>query len=347
MNDSKKNREKNKTIVKEKYSEAIFGYITKNPQGVRFNEVQNELKIASPSTVSRNLKYLVNEGRIVQIENGYYPAGADFALPTFRKIIEVITPATRVSEAGNKPDPTVKIALEELIGMPGHPSPYQYSALPNDVDLLTLENILESIINGKISGMEGFITGLAQFISGSFRNRLDNDLEINTVLVGKIRTLEELLFEREGISESLSRGKIQDSAWYFIYTILCELKDKQISVILDRILTFSDKVGNGMKPANHEKVEDSSNISMEEKLNNIKNKIRNDLWCKQLRDVLFSRQFELFQRQLSRSSNPLLADFYGDLRQYAIGDHNQENGSSSKQTETGNITNQETGRNPD
>ena len=47
------------------------------------------------------------------------------------------------------------------------------------------------------------------------------------------------------------------------------------------------------------------------------------------------------------SMNPLLADFYGDLRQHAIEIHNQENGSSSKHTETDSIMNQDMGKKPD
>jgi len=46
-------------------------------------------------------------------------------------------------------------------------------------------------------------------------------------------------------------------------------------------------------------------------------------------EVLFNRQFELFQRQLRSVSIPLLADFYGDLRRYAITEHNPQSGSGA------------------
>jgi len=43
--------------------------------------------------------------------------------------------------------------------------------------------------------------------------------------------------------------------------------------------------------------------------------------------VLFNRQFEIFQKQFASASRHLIADFYGDLRQYAIEDHNSQSSS--------------------
>jgi DNA-binding Lrp family transcriptional regulator len=335
MNDSKLIARNKKTVVTRKYSEAISTFITKKPQGVHFKDVQEELTIVSPSTVSRNLKFLLGEGRIVKIGKKYYPSGADFAVPTFRQIIDVIVKAVRTADTDKEkePHPAVRIALAELMGTPGHPSPYEYFALPDERDILTLEYLLEYIISGKITGMESFTPGLSQFLLACFRFRARNGMEINKPLLVETRRIEKTLFEYEGIEGSLSEpaqpsdDDFRRSAWYFIYTLLCETKDRQISDITDRILKFSEDESNKMKLENTEKRDNTARL--EEELNSIKHKIRNVLWCDQLREVLFNRQFELFQKQLLSVSRPLLADFYGDLRQYAIAEHNSQTGSGA------------------
>ena len=59
-----------------------------------------------------------------------------------------------------------------------------------------------------------------------------------------------------------------------------------------------------------------------ENLDKIRNAIRNGLWCRQLKELMFRRQFEFFQSQLGNASKPVLADFYGDLRRFAMEDSN-------------------------
>jgi len=331
MNDSKHGEELKKTVAKRKYAEAFLVFITGKPQGIGFVDMMEELKIASPSTLTRNLKILLDEDRIVKIGKKYYPSGADFAVPTFRKIMDVIEKAVRTADTdkGKEPDPAAMIALAELTGKPGNPPPYVYSALPEDRDILALERLLEYIISGKIAGMESFKPLLSQFLLACFRFRAQNGMGINKSLLAKARRIEEMLFESEEIGGSLSSklANLFDSAWYFIYAFLCETKDKQISAILDRILEFTEEKIKSAYRGNTEKKDNPNTLG--EELDSIKHKIQNVLWCDQLMEVLFNRQFELFQRQLRSVSIPLLADFYGDLRWYAITQHHRQSGSGA------------------
>jgi len=267
---------------------------------------------------------------IVKIGKKYYPSGADFAVPTFRKIMDVIETAVRTADTdkGKEPDPASMIALAELTGKPGHPPPYVYSALPEDRDILALECLLEYIISGKIAGMESFKPLLSQFLLACFRFRAQNGKGIGKPLLAEVRRIEEMLFKSKEIRGSLSKPVIpSDSAWYLIYASLCETKDKQISAILDRILEFTEeKIKNAYRGNTGKK--DNPN-TLGEELDSIKHKIQNVLWCDQLMEVLFNRQFELFQRQLRSVSIPLLADFYGYLRWYAITQHHTQSGSGA------------------
>jgi len=330
MNGSKHKATHTKTVVKRKYAEAISAFITSKPQGIGFVDMMEELTIASPSTLTRNLKILLDEGRIVRIGNLYYPSGADFAVPTFRKIMDVIMKAVRMADTvkGREPDPAAMIALGELMGTAGHPPPYKYTALLDDHDILTLEKLLVHIISGRIAGMESYVPWLSQFLMGGFRFRTQNGMGIGKPLLSEARRIEEMLFASEEIGGSLSRSaKILDSAWYFIYAYLCEAKDMQISAILDRILEYTDEK---IKSAHHGNTGKKDNPdTLGEEVENIRLKIRNALWCDQLMEVLFNRQFELFQRQLRSVSIPMLADFYGDLRRYAIEDRNPQSGSGA------------------
>jgi hypothetical protein len=340
MNDSKLKATDKKIVAKRKYAEAISAYITKKPQGIGFVDMMEELKIASPSTLTRNLKILLDEGRIIKIGNLYYPSGADFAVPTFRKIIEVIKKAAMMADAGRgkEPSPAAMIALGELLGTAGHPPPYKYAALPDEHDILTLEKLLVHIISGRIAGMESYMPLLSQFLTACFRFRAQNGMGVSRPLLSEARRIEELLFEHEGIGVSLSNptrttddeDEFKRSAWYFIYTLLCEAKDMQISAILDRILKIPEDESGRMKRENTKKTDGTAGL--EKELQSIRHKIRNILWCDQLREVIFNRQFEFFQKQIGSASMPLLADFYGDLRRFAIEEHNPQSGSGDANT---------------
>jgi len=338
MNGSKHGVESKKTVPTGKYAEAISAFIISKPQGIGFVDMMEELTIASPSTLTRNLKILLGEGRIIKIGNLYYPSGADFAVPTFRKIIEIIRKAVTMADAGRgkEPDPAAMIALGELLGTAGHPPPYKYEALPDEHDILTLEKLLVHIISGRITGMESYVPWLSQFLMACFRFRAQNGMGVGRPLLSEARRIEEMLFEHEGIVVSLSNpthttdGEFGKSAWYFIYTLLCEAKDMQISAILDRILKIPEDESGRMKRENTKKTDGTAGL--EKELQSIRHKIRNILWCDQLREVIFNRQFEFFQKQIGSASMPLLADFYGDMRRYAIEDRNPQSGSGDANT---------------
>jgi len=167
------------------------------------------------------------------------------------------------------------------------------------------------------------------FLLACFRFRAQNGTGIDKSLLAKARRIEEMLFESEEIGGSLSSklANLFDSAWYFIYASLCETKDKQISAILDRILEFTEEKIKSAYHGNTRKKDNPNTLG--EELESIRLKIRDVLWCDQLMEVLFNRQFELFQRQLRSVSIPLLAYFYGDLRWCAITKHHPQSGSGA------------------
>ena len=305
-----------KVKVNNKYTQAIEEYLEKTPQGATFGKIGRELKIPD-STLDRALKLLLKEGSIVK-NRAYYPAGANLAIPTFRQLMDIMKDAAktlRAGQAGISPinEAKVRIALGELTGVPGHPSPYPYHALPDDSDILTLENVLEAMADGKLAGLETFTESLSQFIAGALRFRIEHDKSIPPPLVANVRGIEHKLFNGRHVLSGMESGKI-DSAWMFIYGLLCDMHDRQVGAVLDRILDYVDESRQENSKGEH--LKDTS----AENLDRIERAIRNDLWCGQLKEVMFRRQLEFFQSQLKNASRPALADFYGDLRGFAMED---------------------------
>lgn len=326
-NESKTCWKVNKMKVASKYAQKIEEYLEKNPQGATFGEIGRELKIPD-STLDRALKLLLKEGKIVK-NRAYYPAGANLAIPTFRMIMQGIEEETKFFSSGGKFRDGKKLGIlfDELFGTPGHPAPYRYEALPDDGEILTLQNLLSTMIEK--SPENGHITGLARFVASCFRYRANNNMTIRPILITELRKIEKSLFEHDKIialMEEYDKDKILNSAWFSVYTVLYGengLNDKGIADVLDSIL-------------NHVKGYDSQDKSVSsrnnaedkeppEKLHNTKMAIRNVLWCRQLKNALYNKQLVLFKDQLSSKKEQLM-EFYGDLRRYAMEDSSTQEG---------------------
>ncbi len=306
MNESKNGNKTIITKVKPKYTKVLLKYVNEHPEGLRFKDMREALKIPD-STLSRNIDILTKEGSIVKVGNLYLPSGSDITLQTFRMAMSVIEEVVRQeyhekNEKKHDENEKLKIALNEIVGKSGHPSPYQYYTLPSDDDLLTLIRLLKYTVSGSISGGE-FEVSLSSFIARALRYRTEKGMNIKEPLVRIIREVEGNLFNERKILGSMERDDDIDSTWLNVYESLCLLEDKWIPVVLKRILDHA------------------VNLDLE-KLNKIKLAIRNKLWCHKLMDTLYNMQFELFQRQLKNSSNPDVSQFYGDLRRIAIDEKN-------------------------
>ena len=303
-----------------KNAKVILEYINNNQKGVTFSEMKQDLKIVD-STLDRNLKLLLDEGRIVK-NRAYYPVGANFAIPTFRMIMQGIEEEFKFFESKGefKNEKKVGVLFDELFGAPGHPAPYNYAALPEDNDILTLEKLLDSLLDKNPESR--YITGLSHFIASCFRYR-SKDKKPKNVLINELSELEESLFKHDKITMLMEDGdqdKIFNSGWFSIYSVLYGkngLDAKRIDDVLDRILKPVNSGGSQGKPvSNKDTVEDKET---QEKLYNIKMAIRNVLWCEQLKNALYRKQFELFDKQF-KSDNEQLIEFYGDLRRFAMED---------------------------
>jgi DNA-binding HxlR family transcriptional regulator len=300
MNESNNDTKRPKTKVRNKYSRVLIEYINANPQGVHFSEVQEKTKIPD-STLARTLTVLAGSGEIVKAGKKYYPVGANFAIPTFSAIMHALGEETKSieKEKNHAASARVKIALNELLGVPGHPSPYLYFSLPDNKDILIMEEFLEAIIDRKVQNLNDYLPDLARFVHACFTFRVNAKMEIPRALSAKMRDVEKQLFENDEILSMLDRGEIGNDAWLEIYLTLCDLNDRQIADILNRIVEHAENAD-------------------DEALGKIKIVMRNNLWCPCLKDLLYNRQFEFFNRQLEKSSKPALAAFYSDIRKYAI-----------------------------
>lgn len=300
MNESNNNIIRKKTKATNKYSGVIIEYINANPQGVRFSEVRGDRKIPD-STLARALTMLAVSGEIVKAGNKYYPVGANFAIPTFSAIMHVLDEETKSIERENNhaASARIEVALNELLGVPGHPSPYPYSSLPDNKDVLIMEELLEEIIDKKVQNLNEYLPGLARFVHACFISMVSAKKEYSRALSAKLRSIEKKLFDSGEILSGLDKSQLSNEAWHEIYLTLCDLNDRQISAILDRIVEHAENAN-------------------DEALGKIKIVIRNKLWCPRLKDLICSRQFEFFNSQLQRSSQPALAAFYGDIRRYAM-----------------------------
>ncbi|MDS0257533.1 hypothetical protein ApAK_07625 [Thermoplasmatales archaeon AK] len=325
MNDSKRNDKVLTAKVKLRYARALLEHINENPNGLRFKDLREALKIPD-STLFRNLNHLMKEGGVVKAGDLYFPSGGNIALNIFRAAMRIIEETVRlaflaeegekrskssgdqdlkkrkaaelkaalaeIADDNNEKSAKLRIAFEEIVGENG----YQYNALPSDYDLLLLARLLKYSVQLPLSKL-GFEERLSYFIAGAIRYRVEREIGIKEIPVKVLRKVEEYLFENHDVLKLMEEGK-KDAVWLNVYEALCLLKDKQIPVILDRIL---DKV-----------------VAEEGDLNNIKHAIRNELWCDKLRETLYNMQYKLFQHQLKHTSSPAVLKFYGDLRRMAI-----------------------------
>lgn len=326
MNESKMIVHQLKDERKPKHIEAILDYLNSHPHGSTFTELSDGVRIPD-STLSRSLRYGTFHGSVVRLNKRYYPSNGDFSMPTFTSAMEVIHDTAKKMEFYNKMKPAteeLKVVLAEILGVPGHPSPYHYYNLVGETDMLDLEKILLAAIRGDLGNLGQFTQSLANFIRASLLTATERNQKLNKEIVRILREIDKELFIEEQIFSKIDNGGIDKTSWIQIYDALCILKDNQVSLVLDRLIEEAEKIranGKQLQKASKSAKELVNDINdTQEHLQNLIKVIQNDLRKPTLVSILYHRQIELFNKQIKYASFPNLSTFFSDLRRFAIGE---------------------------
>lgn len=304
--------------VKPKHWQKVRKYISDNPNGIRFTDLKEALKMPD-TTLTRNLDYIVKEGYAVRAGNLYLPPGGNIALNIFRESMRVIEESVRLAhytERGKKQSDgnankdsekqesaasgenmikvnpeRLKIVVDEIAA-----ADFKYHSMPNDGDLLTLARLLKYTVMGTLT-IPDIEAPLSGFIARAITYRAERGDETKEPPVRVLREVEEYLFGAHGVLEGIEKGET-DAVWLNVYEALCRLNDRQIPVILNRILEEAEKGDHDFRTIRHA--------------------IRNSLWCGKMKESLQNMQFNLFQKQLKNSTKPELSGFYSALRKMVM-----------------------------
>ncbi len=219
--------------------ESLLNKIRDNPNGLRFLVLQNTLKL-SPSVLSRNLKIMERELKVIKESNLYRPSGADISQSFLDRVIKEVDHylLNRWRKLAKKDDEekVLKIALSEILPVAGRPESYVYEKIIDDKQLISLLDLLQQFANDGSGLINEFMEPLAQFIERYVRIQVsDGESRLNRELQRLLESIEEDIFRSTGAGESRIE-LLKKSAWLPIYRSLIASKSNKIMKVFARLI---------------------------------------------------------------------------------------------------------------
>ena len=325
MNEANYNQTKRRSP--EELDKLIINTIAENPNGVQFKNIFEKIKI-SPSTLSKHLVNLRDELRIEKKGNLYQVEG----LGSYRTIINICISEIEKYLNDRKEHTDLSFVLDELLGSPGNPVPVKLSENymqlmdPHGIDIMF--SLITHIRDKTPDDLMKYEMSLVQFATGAMIKTYNAGNETMEVLWKKLHKLEAEIMTSVEPKDLHDRESVKMKTLdRFLYT-MAQCRQTSWDVI-DGMLGLCDKSGQECFDDLYSFMVNSSLLSSDHAVK-----------------AVFDNQGKLFTLALNSKKTEKRV-FLQKFRRYAIEIHNQENGSSSKHTETGSIMNQDMGRKPD
>ncbi|MEM0136079.1 MAG: hypothetical protein QXU18_12795 [Thermoplasmatales archaeon] len=227
--------------------ESIKEKIYENPAGIRFTDLQNQIRSSSgkeisPSVLSRNLNKLLNNLLIKKDPSGkYYPSGADLSKAILDRSVRELESFLQSKSSNNG----ISLALDEIIGSSGHPALDIYVDLIEEDQLLPLIRLLEKFMDEPNSDLaKKFQVSLENFIKASTKKIYEKKSALKNELCRLLSNLEKKAYDEQIKDENWIKELMDpnaNSTWLNLYQILVGIK-YPIWDVIDRILFKTKKL---------------------------------------------------------------------------------------------------------
>ena len=301
--------------------ESILNEVRKLPSGIRFSDLQKNLKI-SPSVLSNHLQDLIRELKVIKSNNLYRPSGSDLHDAILSQCMDAVDQYLSNSKGGAEIvdiiDGKLNGALNIFLNLPEHPTHYDYSKIAKDDQVLSLLKLLQGDLKHSTSKVK---IALANFILNFVNFRCVNlKIPLNKELIRILEEIEDECF-KNAIKNENYLASLRESEWLPIYWSLVGAKSTKIRDILERFIFPGPESHSNRKTVTSLEPEKMDN----NKLIELKTFINNDLlvgWAhngfntEYADEVLYFMTSELTTLELEfADKNVLYAGFLHDLRE--------------------------------
>ncbi|MEM4067829.1 MAG: hypothetical protein QXV17_13315 [Candidatus Micrarchaeaceae archaeon] len=286
--------------------ESIKQKIYENPAGIRFTDLQNQIRSSSgkeisPSVLSRNLNKLLNNLLIKKDPSGkYYPSGADLSKAILDRSVRELESFLQSKSNNNR----ISLALDEIIGSPGHPALNIYADLIEEDQLLPLIRLLEKFMDEPNSDLaKKFQVSLENFIKVSTKKIYEKKKSaLKNELCRLLSNLEKKAYNEQIKNENWIKELMDpnaNSTWLNLYQILAGIK-YPIWDVIDRILFKTKKLN-------------------EDYWYELGSLFKNKLFDNYTIEVLYYKQGELYSKELEYANTDLdRAQLLQDIRKDVV-----------------------------
>lgn len=304
--------------------QSILNKIRKSPNGIRFSDLQKNLKI-SPSVLSNHLQELIRELKVIFSNNLYRPSGSDLHDAILSQCMVVVDQYVSNPKRGagikDLSDAKLKVALNIFLNLPEHPTFYDYSKIAKDDQVLSLLELLKAFVDSPKQSASEVKIALGNFIENFVNFHCVNlKKPLNNILIKKLEKIEDECFEN-AIKNENYLASLRDSEWLPIYRSLVGANSAKIRDILERfIFPGSDR---GSKRKNEtslepEKMDNNKLIELKTFINNylLIGRAYNGFSTEYADEVLYFMNSELTNLELEfADKNILYVGFLHDLRE--------------------------------